>query len=57
MFERYFRIKSQQGSTIPGVGLGLNITAQIIYQHGGKIGVESREAPGQHSFLNCHYKI
>jgi PAS domain S-box-containing protein len=46
IFERYFRVNSQQGSTIPGVGLGLYITAQIIQQHGGKINVESREGIG-----------
>ena len=46
IFERYFRVASPQRSTIPGVGLGLYITAKIIQHHGGKISVESKEGIG-----------
>ncbi|WP_153796248.1 sensor histidine kinase [Foetidibacter luteolus] len=46
IFERYFRVNSTRRSSIPGVGLGLYISAQIIRQHGGKIYVESKEGIG-----------
>ena len=46
IFERYFRVDRPQRSTIPGIGLGLYITAKIIHQHGGKINVESKEGVG-----------
>jgi len=45
VFERYFR-SDYAGIQFSGLGLGLYISAQIIKQHGGEIGVESEEGKG-----------
>ncbi len=41
VFERAYRTKSTQTSTISGRGLGLAITRKIIDAHGGRVDVES----------------
>jgi two-component system sensor histidine kinase VicK len=41
LFERFYRVESKQTETIAGFGIGLYLSAEIIEQHGGKIGVES----------------
>jgi two-component system CheB/CheR fusion protein len=46
VFDRYFRVETTS-KHFPGVGLGLYISAGIIRQHGGDIGVDS--APGKGS--------
>lgn len=46
LFERYYRVGNSKRS---GLGLGLYISAQIIRQHGGEIGVDS--APGKGSIF------
>jgi two-component system, NtrC family, sensor histidine kinase KinB len=44
IFERFFRVPGQAGST--GAGLGLAIAKEIVELHGGKIAVTSREGHG-----------
>ncbi|MDH3215210.1 MAG: GAF domain-containing protein [Candidatus Krumholzibacteria bacterium] len=46
IFERYFRVKSEQSRHFDGVGLGLAIVKNIIEQHGGTISVMSEENIG-----------
>ena len=46
IFDRFFRINNKNTETLPGIGLGLFITAGIIQQHGGAIRVESEENKG-----------
>ena len=41
LFERYFRTESARQSSVHGSGLGLNITAEIIREHGGELAVSS----------------
>ena len=41
LFERYFRTESARQSSVHGSGLGLNITAEIIKEHGGELAVSS----------------
>lgn len=46
VFQRFFRIKKSGDSTVFGIGLGLDISAQIIKHHKGKLWIESEEGKG-----------
>jgi signal transduction histidine kinase len=48
LFEKFYRIKSDETREIRGTGLGLWITKQIVEQMGGKISVESIKGVGTH---------
>lgn len=46
LFERFFRTKVVLAQNIPGIGLGLYISHEIVKHHGGKMWVESSENQG-----------
>ena len=46
LFDRYFRVESSQTQNIPGFGLGLYLSAEIIRRHQGKVWVESEPGEG-----------
>ena len=43
---RFFRASNVQNAAIPGVGLGLSITAQVVRAHGGEVEIDSRVGTG-----------
>jgi K+-sensing histidine kinase KdpD len=46
VFEKFFRINNE-GSKIPGVGLGLTVCKEIIFAHNGNINItESNNSTG-----------
>ena len=45
LFDRFYRA-DQSGLQVSGLGLGLYISSDIIYRHGGEIGVESELGKG-----------
>lgn len=48
IFERFYRLESQDSSDSDGSGLGLAIVKEIIELHGGLVGLNSKE--NQHTF-------
>jgi len=46
LFDRYYRIESEQTQNISGFGLGLYLSAEIIQRHNGKVWVESEMGKG-----------
>jgi two-component system sensor histidine kinase VicK len=41
LFDRYYRVENNTTQNISGFGIGLYLSAEIIYRHGGKIWLES----------------
>lgn len=46
IFERFYRVSGENRKYLPGLGMGLYITREIVVQHGGTINVESQEGNG-----------
>lgn len=46
VFERFFRLGTSNNETFYGVGLGLDISSQIVHHHKGRIWVDSTEGKG-----------
>ena len=46
IFERYYRVDSHHRDNISGFGIGLYLSAEIIRQHGGEIGVITEAGKG-----------
>jgi signal transduction histidine kinase len=52
LFQKFYRIKSQETLAIQGTGLGLWITKQIVEKMGGSISVESIKGVGSHFIVS-----
>lgn len=46
IFERFYRAYNEGDKIFTGLGMGLNISYEIVKRHGGKISVESEEGIG-----------
>jgi PAS domain S-box-containing protein len=46
IYDRFFRAKGRKESKVPGLGLGLFISAEIVKQHEGNLWVDSVEGKG-----------
>jgi signal transduction histidine kinase len=46
IFEKFYRIKTEQTRSISGSGLGLSIVKGIVEAHGGAVHVESEVGKG-----------
>lgn len=46
LFDRYYRIESEQTQNISGFGLGLYLSAEIVQRHNGKVWVDSEMGKG-----------
>lgn len=46
VFDRFFKLNASPQETFYGIGLGLDISSQIVHHHKGKIWLESTEGQG-----------
>jgi len=46
VFERFYRVESEEASDVGGTGLGLTIVRSVIEKHGGRVWVESQPGTG-----------
>lgn len=51
LFDPFYRTSEVEYSQVPGWGLGLTISQEIVEQHGGRIWVESSEGKGTTFFI------
>lgn len=56
VFNRFFRVNSPTHSTVPGIGLGLYISAEIIKRQQGEIWAESNEGKGSTFYFSLPVK-
>lgn len=56
IYERFFRVKGKKQGKIPGLGLGLFISTEIIKQHKGELWVKSEEGKGSTFFFTLPLK-
>ena len=52
IFERFYRVEGKSEKTFPGFGIGLFIASEIIRQHKGDIGVESKPGKGSRFYFS-----
>jgi signal transduction histidine kinase len=56
VFERFYRVRSPEHETFPGLGLGLYLSQEIVKRQGGQIWVESRAGEGSTFFFTLQVK-
>ena len=57
LFEGFFQVRPDQLQQGQGSGLGLSLCKQIVYLHGGTIGVDSAEGQGSTFHFTIVFKI
>jgi signal transduction histidine kinase len=56
IYERFFRAKGKKEGSIPGLGLGLYISNEIVTQHGGELWVKSKDGKGSTFYFTLPLK-
>lgn len=56
IFGRFFRAVDPESSSIPGLGIGLYISSEIVKYHDGRIWVESEKGKGSTFFFSIPFK-
>jgi PAS domain S-box-containing protein len=56
LFDRYYRVDSNQTQTISGFGIGLYLSAEIIQRHNGKIWAKSKSGEGSTFYFSLPIK-
>jgi len=56
IYERFFRAKGKKEGEIPGLGLGLFISNEIVKQHRGELWVKSKEGKGSTFYFTLPIK-
>jgi signal transduction histidine kinase len=55
IFEKFYRVSSEENKRLPGTGLGLTLVSHIVHAHGGRIEVESE--PGKGSTFSIYVPL
>jgi len=55
IFEKFYRIPSEENKRLPGTGLGLTLVSHIVKAHGGRIEIES--VPGKGSTFSIYLPL
>ena len=56
VFERFYRVNDGAHNTVPGIGLGMYISAEIIKRQGGQIWLESEAGKGSTFYFSLPLK-
>lgn len=56
IFDRFFRVDTDNGITFPGLGIGLFISSEIVKRHGGVFEVKSQKNKGSTFSFTLPYK-
>ncbi|MDB5141455.1 MAG: putative Histidine kinase [Mucilaginibacter sp.] len=57
LFQRFYRVESEQMTTISGFGIGLYLVSEILRYHNSEIGVESAEGAGSSFYFSLETQV
>lgn len=57
LFQRFYRVESEQMQTISGFGIGLYLVSEMLRYHNSQIGVESQEGAGSAFYFSLETEV